>query len=103
MPEADNELSEPFSPSENLSPELLVQKPESLLEQLNRLAHEHYEEDWDGESSARLSPASLKNAYSFSHLIYQIGAIPEVGVGRDGEVIFDWIENQTRTGCRSTQ
>lgn len=68
----------------------------SILEQLEELEAQCSLPNWDGEGAEAVSPAAVVLAKCLAVLLAKDFPQPEVTVGKRGEVVFDWIENQKR-------
>ncbi len=66
----------------------------AALSQLNLLACESEEQNWDGYGSSGMNPLARQNTENFVRALPDSIPIPEFGVEPDGSISLDWIKSK---------
>lgn len=74
----------------------LFGKKAALIADLNRMATEYADEDWDGYGAAALDPLSVRNAEEFIRALPDNLPMPEASPEPDGSISLDWIRSHNQ-------
>lgn len=90
------ENSKRFAQQQELSQSLFGAKAQ-LLSNLQELAAECAEDDWDGYGAEAVSESVVIRAEAFIRALPENIPSPELSAEPDGEVSFDWLPSRTKT------
>lgn len=68
-----------------------------LLSELHQLADECTVDDWDGYGAEAVNAAALARAEAFVRALPDELPLPEISIGPDGAIAFDWMPHPTKT------
>jgi len=91
-----NENIKRFAQQQELSESLFGIKAQ-LLSDLQGLATECAEDDWDGYGAEAVSESVLIRAEAFIRALPENIPTPELSAEPDGEISFDWLPSRTKT------
>lgn len=77
--------------------ESLFGKKSQVIEELREVSEECSLDDWDGYGAKAVSDIAIARAERFLRLLPNKVDMPEVSVGADGNVTFEWIPSSIKT------